>query len=274
MKLDALDHPKTFDFAARLDVSMPTALGHLELFWAFVAKKTPQGDVGKWPDGAIARSCYWEGDPDQFIESLVGAGFVMRDDSHRLVVHDWADHMPNWVRAKLKKEGVSVVLAGGDLSVNSNSDLSKGDSPNLSGDLRADLSGDSVREGKGREGNTPHTPQGGEKSTKQKTAVGFKRFIADCQASGEKPIPPDDPVFKYAEDVGIPQHFLLLAWREFESRYSQKDKRYKDWRAVFRNAVQGNWLKLWWISGENGEYLLTSAGKQADKLHQVVSRGA
>lgn len=48
MKLDGLDHPKTLDFAARLDISLPQAIGHLELLWAFVAQKTPHGNVGKW----------------------------------------------------------------------------------------------------------------------------------------------------------------------------------------------------------------------------------
>ena len=56
MKLDALDHPKTLDLAARLNVELPTVIGHLELLWAFTGKKASQGGIGKWPDGAIARA--------------------------------------------------------------------------------------------------------------------------------------------------------------------------------------------------------------------------
>jgi len=109
MKLDALDHPKTFDFASRLGVELPTALGHLELLWAFTGKQASQGNVGKWPDGAIARACYWMGDPVAFIRALHESGFIDADPAHRFIVHDWQAHAPGWVRAKLKKLGLSFI---------------------------------------------------------------------------------------------------------------------------------------------------------------------
>jgi hypothetical protein len=103
MKLDGLDHPKTLDFAARLSVPRPTAIGHLELLWAFTGKQAPRGNIGKWPNGAIARACDWMGDPDLFVSALVDAKLLDQDDEHRLTVHDWSVHAPGWVRAKLKK---------------------------------------------------------------------------------------------------------------------------------------------------------------------------
>lgn len=109
VKLDALDHPKTFDFAARLGVELPTALGHLELLWAFTGKQAAQGNIGKWPDGAIARACYWMGRPELFIQALLEAGFIEADDEHRFTVHDWREHAPGWVRAKLKKLGLDFI---------------------------------------------------------------------------------------------------------------------------------------------------------------------
>lgn len=103
MKLDALDHPKTLDFAARLDISLPLAIGHLELLWAFTATKTPHGNIGKWADGAIARGAHWQGDPQVFVQALIDAGFLDHSENHRLLVHDWSHHSPNWVKAKLRK---------------------------------------------------------------------------------------------------------------------------------------------------------------------------
>ena len=76
-------------------------------------------------------------------------------------------------------------------------------------------------------------------------------------------IPPDDPVFEYAASIGLPADFLLLCWREFESRHSETDKRYKDWRAVFRKCVRANWYRLWWESPDG--WALTTAGAQARK---------
>jgi uncharacterized low-complexity protein len=110
LKLDALDHPKTLDFAARLGVSRPTAIGHLELLWAFVGKLAPQGNVGKFADGAIARASEWQGDPLEFIHALVGAGFIDVDAEQRLLIHDWHQHCPRWVSAKLKKLGITFAV--------------------------------------------------------------------------------------------------------------------------------------------------------------------
>lgn len=103
MKLDALEHPKILDFAARLGVTRPTALGHLELLWAFTGKHAPQGDIGKWPDGAIARACDYMGDPNLFLQSLLQSGLIDANAEHRYLIHDWPEHAPRWVRAKLAK---------------------------------------------------------------------------------------------------------------------------------------------------------------------------
>jgi hypothetical protein len=109
MKLDALDHPKTLDFADRLGVEIPTAIGHLELLWAFAAKQSPQGNIGKWTNGAIAKACFWSGSPDEFLNCLLKCGLVDEHKTHRLVIHDWAQHCPNWVRAKLSKLKIGFI---------------------------------------------------------------------------------------------------------------------------------------------------------------------
>lgn len=107
----------------------------------------------------------------------------------------------------------------------------------------------------------PHTPSGGKAS-----AVSLKTWLEAIKAKGEKPLPEGDPVFTYAEDVGIGRDFLLLAWLEFKHRYGTPDaKRYRDWRSVFRKAVRGNWLKLWYV-GDAG-YALTTVGIQAQRAH-------
>lgn len=103
MKLDALDHPKTWDLIATLEVSRATAIGHLELFWHFVAKHAPRGNVGRFPDAAIARWCEWSGDPQKFVNGLLKCGFMDESPVHRFLVHDWPEHCPNWVRAQLSK---------------------------------------------------------------------------------------------------------------------------------------------------------------------------
>lgn len=111
--------------------------------------------------------------------------------------------------------------------------------------------------------NTPPYPQGG------KTAISLKTWLEATKAAGEAPVPESDPVFAYADGVGIPADFLRLAWLEFRHRYTQPDaKRYRDWRGVFRKAVRGNWLKLWWLDPASNQYGLTTVGLQAQRAHQ------
>lgn len=157
MKLEALDHPKTMELATQLEVELPTAIGYLELFWAFVAKKTPRGDVGKWSDGVIASACMWRGKASQFVQALVSARFVDTDADHRLLVHDWPQHCPNWVRAKLKKDGVEFALKSA-LKTSSNAPPNEGSS---AGTSRADLnlgkpSEEKPSEGKGSVSSPAH----------------------------------------------------------------------------------------------------------------------
>lgn len=117
----------------------------------------------------------------------------------------------------------------------------------------------------------PIPPKGGliddEKHSKKRSAISLKTYLADCKASGEKPIPETDTVFDYATKTGIPEDFLRLHWLEFKARYSEEGaKRYKDWRSVFRKSVRGCWFKLWWI-GADGSCLLTTVGEQAKRAH-------
>jgi hypothetical protein len=98
--------------------------------------------------------------------------------------------------------------------------------------------------------------------------LGLKAWLDSLKASGEKPIPPDDAVFAYADEVGIPHDFLRLAWLEFRHQHTQPNaKRYKDWRAHFRNSVRKNWGRLWWIDPASNTYQLTTVGQQAQRAH-------
>lgn len=90
--------------------------------------------------------------------------------------------------------------------------------------------------------------------------------LTDWLASldGADAIPENDPVYAYAERTGIPDEFLALSWASFKDAYTASGKRQKDFPATYRNAVKGNWYKLWWFDTANGgECRLTTAGEQA-----------
>lgn len=146
MKLDALEHPKTLNLAAQLGVELPTAIGHLELLWAFTGKHAVSGNIGKWPDGSIARACYWMGRPELFIQALRESGFIDAHDTHRFTIHDWREHAPRWVKSKLKTLGLTFVDEATD-------EAESAVSTDTATDIPADSKGSEGKcsEGKGRE---------------------------------------------------------------------------------------------------------------------------
>ena len=104
----------------------------------------------------------------------------------------------------------------------------------------------------------PEKEQGAQKPARQPRGKRFQDWIDSL--NGEMAIPADDPVYRWGDETGIPDDFLELAWLAFEDRYRQEPKRYDDWRKVFRNAVKGNWMKVWYATPD-GSYALTTVGE-------------
>lgn len=99
-------------------------------------------------------------------------------------------------------------------------------------------------------------------SCSKKSEITLRQFLEFCKASGEQSIPESDPVFEYAETVGLDHEMIAVCWQEFKATYLSAPKTYKDWRAAFRNAVRKNYYKLWFMrEGEQAAW--TSVGEQA-----------
>lgn len=78
-------------------------------------------------------------------------------------------------------------------------------------------------------------------------------------------IPADDPIFEYATKARIPLEFLELSWKRFCEDMHERGTLKANWRAHYRNAVRGNWYKIWWFAPD-GECQLTTVGKQAQRV--------
>jgi hypothetical protein len=131
----------------------------------------------------------------------------------------------------------------------------------------------------------PISPQGGnssgEDSATQKKARqprGKKQTFAEwadsIRTKGEKAISGYRPVWDYAERTGLPKEYIEIAWLRFKEKYvggNNAKKTYVDWRAAFRDHVEGNYLGLWHWSERDGQYRLTTAGVQADRATEVAA---
>jgi hypothetical protein len=114
----------------------------------------------------------------------------------------------------------------------------------------------------------PIPPQPPKRGAGSAGLIGLSAMLALCKDQGEQAIPADDPVFTYAEEVGIGRDLLRLHWTEFKRRRLEGGKRQRGvdgWRRAFRNSVRDNWYRLWFIRpGEQAQ--LTTVGLQAQAV--------
>lgn len=116
----------------------------------------------------------------------------------------------------------------------------------------------------------PKAVSAGQGTKKKTSPISLPTWLKNCEADGVDPIPESDPVFEFAESAGISLDLISLAWSEFKVRHGDGSKRQKDWRATFRNAVRGNWFKIWFV-GNDGQVQLSSQGRTLQLVHQVAA---
>ena len=100
----------------RLGETKRSTVGLLELLWIETIKQCPEGDIGRFANEEIAILLDWQGDGDELVDALVETGWLDRHESHRLVVHDWHDHAPNFLRGNLTRAGKSFASQYGTQS--------------------------------------------------------------------------------------------------------------------------------------------------------------
>jgi hypothetical protein len=88
---EILQHPKTRKLAYSLEISVPTAIGHLHCLWWWAMSYAKDGDLAEYDDVDIAIGAQWMGDPETFVKALVSVGFL---DLHSIdedckSIHDW-----------------------------------------------------------------------------------------------------------------------------------------------------------------------------------------
>jgi hypothetical protein len=86
-------HPKLKRLARELEVSEPTAIGHLHLLWWYALDYAPTGDLTDVDENDLADAILWTGTPQTILAALTTAGFLDRDSAGgELLIHDWPDY--------------------------------------------------------------------------------------------------------------------------------------------------------------------------------------
>lgn len=103
MKREAVHHSKMKRLCRKLGIPLWQAAGLLEMIWHVTARQTPRGDIGKLSDEDIAIAIEYHEDERIMITALIESGWLDRDKTHRLIVHDWPDHAEDGVHLKIAR---------------------------------------------------------------------------------------------------------------------------------------------------------------------------
>jgi hypothetical protein len=106
MKTGTDAHPKFKNLVALLDLRYYEAIGILEGIWQLAMMSANKGDIGKFTNEEISNALQWRGDADGLIDALVKSRWLDAvEDDRRLVIHDWHDHAPDFIRKRLVYNG-------------------------------------------------------------------------------------------------------------------------------------------------------------------------
>jgi hypothetical protein len=96
-------HRKIGYLARRLNISKPTAIGHLICFWTSVIELAEDGNISKWNENDISEYAGWTGDPKAFYQALINEGDGWIDETKNgKFVHDWGVYAYNYLKLRYR----------------------------------------------------------------------------------------------------------------------------------------------------------------------------
>ncbi len=100
----ASNHPKFKKLKRRLKLPHFAIVGILESIWMIGQTHHHDGGIGRMTDEDISAEIEYDGDPENLIAELLACGWLDRCEINRLVIHDWLDHCPKFVKGILARK--------------------------------------------------------------------------------------------------------------------------------------------------------------------------
>lgn len=93
----------------RLKMPEWQVIGILESIWKLTRTSSQAGDIGRYSNEDIAAAIEYAGDADELIDALVKSRWLDEDPEFRLIVHDWSQHVPNYLKGNFAKHDKTFV---------------------------------------------------------------------------------------------------------------------------------------------------------------------
>jgi hypothetical protein len=103
------EHPKTRRLTVMLGVPRAQVIGHLHCLWWWALTYADDGDLTRFDSLDIALAAEWEGDPQTFVDALLGcgggggAGFLDVRGDDGLWLHDWDEYGGKYVEKRRRE---------------------------------------------------------------------------------------------------------------------------------------------------------------------------
>ena len=110
MKQGTIDTIKFMALKSLLNLSRYQVIGILEGLWYLTSLQAQNGAIGKFSNLEIAGWLEWSGDPDELVDSLIKCRFLDTCSNYRLVIHDWKDHCPTYIKGNMIRHGHSFAV--------------------------------------------------------------------------------------------------------------------------------------------------------------------
>ena len=247
MRLDLQTHPEVVRILSATKADKFRVIGGLHAVWSVFDTHSADGRLPGYTAETLDHIIGWPG----FAGAMIAVDWLAADGEVGLLLPDFDEH--NGKSGKRRAE---------DQKRKREDRKSPQSVRNLSDD---DLDEKRTREEKRRVNSKPPlSPDGG-----KRPAIGLRAFLDRCEELGQRPVRDYEPLWTYANSVGLHEELIALAWAEFCRQMLpggvSGTKRQADWQQTFRNYVEKNYLKLWAIDAE-GKFFLTTAGKTAQKV--------
>lgn len=199
----------------RLNLRRYETMGLLEALWRATIINAKQGDIGRLTNEEIATEIDWPGDPDELIKSLTETSWLDADYSHRLLVHDWKDHCPKYIKGVLARLNLEILT------------------PKVS-DLESATNSQRL--------NPPKSPT---QSSAQRKSIAVKSVAVSSesptQIQNSEPILEETAVGVYLDVLKYEKYLNAVTWSMIEENIIKSTKSFAFWRKLVTA-----WAALGW----------------------------
>lgn len=264
MRTNLRRHPKIVRMVSALHADRLRVIGGLFAVWSVFDEHSVDGILPGYTFDAMDSEIGFPG----FCDAMAAIGWLVQDDESLAMArpeeHNGRSAKRRATEAK-RKENARILSASDADKKRTKSGLEEEEEKRRAKESETDVSAPADEP-------SPSEPDKPKRRRNEKLTL--KAWLT-ALPDDEEPIRDDDPIFEWARLQGVPADWVWYTFEAFYVRFMEgpdAKKLQADWRAHFRNAVRGDWFKVWRI-GNAGVPTLSTVGEQWQRCYNQRMNG-